>query len=196
LRDLLFSMPDSVFFIGVYLFLILGVGLAFKMTISIIKHGKNNKLFIVLLLYNCLNFYIIYDLLTVPPTVSSGNGNPFVPYLFFSALIYLVLCIAIFIEFKQIMKNCNTILKIFHFFTALLVGATSLVLQLAFISKVNMQLTHHMSDWWNWWKDIHLNSLYFNLYTFLLGICISILLAIWVTLLTKESDQSGGINLH
>jgi hypothetical protein len=185
---MLFSMPDSVLFISIYIFLLIGIVLSYLIVKSIKKHRLTNKRFVVFFLYNSLNFFIIYHLLTVPPTVSSGNGNPFIPYLFFSALIYIVLCIVIDIEFRNILKNCNSVQRISIILIAITVGVISFSLQLLFISTIEMQLTHQMNSWWEWWKDIHLNSLYFNFHTFLLGICISMLLAVGLTSLKKTNN--------
>ncbi|KIL43248.1 hypothetical protein [Jeotgalibacillus campisalis] len=58
-----------------------------------------------------------------------------------------------------------------------MISFVCLLFQVEFISRIEKELYYPMGSWWSWWESIHLNSLYFNLYTFLLGMSVSVLIA-------------------
>lgn len=150
------------------------------------QNTNNNILLLITMLFNAFNFYIINDLMTVAPQSSSGNGNPHIPHIFISLLLFLSFCIVLSKKIFDTLLKKNVLLSVLIMAITLTIGCFSIVFQLDFVSTIKEELYYPMSNWLNWWKDIHLNYLYFNSYTFLFGISISGLIAGTLVLIKKK----------
>jgi hypothetical protein len=184
------GLPDILIFFILYGFLITGIIISVKLLklLDDKKQNTNNRIILhIALLFNAFNFYIIYVLMTVSPQNSSGNGNPHIPYLFISLLLFLSFCIVLSKKIFDILLKKNVLLTLLIVTITLTISYLSIVFQLDFVSTIKEKLYYPISNWLNWWKDIHLNYLYFNPYTFLLGISITSLIAGILALIKKRS---------
>lgn len=193
MKHLLGGLPDMLIFFMLYVFLAIGIYITVKV-VTVFKDRKSPKGILLrlftALVYNAINFYMVYDFMTVAPHISSGNGNPHIPYIFVSSLLFLSFCFVLSKKMFEILLNKNGSVIVLIVLTALLSGYLSIVFQLNFETSIKEQLNHPMSNWLNWWKDIHLNYLYFNFYTFLLGISISVFLAGIFVMFKRKSSFS------
>ncbi|MCF6409567.1 hypothetical protein [Pseudalkalibacillus salsuginis] len=180
---------NLIFFI-LYGFLTFGIYITVKLFKNQKPNGNNRIMFLIALLINVFNFYIIYDLLTVSPHRSSGNGNPHIPYIFISSILFLSFCFVLSKRIFFILLKKNGLVILLFVSTALFLGYLSSVLQLDFISMISVKLFYPISNWLNWWKDIHLNYLYFNLYTFFIWISLSVFIAGLLAFI-KQRKRSG-----
>jgi hypothetical protein len=184
------GLPDILLFFILYGFLITGIIISVKLLklLDDKKQNTNNRIILfIALLFNAFNFYIIYDLMTVSPQNSSGNGNPHIPYLFISLLLFLSFCIVLSKKIFDTLLNKDVLLTLLIVTITLTIDYFSIVFQLDFVSTIKVKLYYPISNWLNWWKDIHLNYLYFNPYTFLLGISTTSLIAGILALIKKRS---------
>jgi hypothetical protein len=193
MKDLIGGLPDLLIFLILYGFLIMGI----VITVNLLKQvdftnqkSPNNIKVLTALLLHAVNFYLIYDLMTVPPQSSSGNGNPHIPYIFISFFLFLSFCIVLSKKVFFILSNKKVLSNLLITVIALAIGAFSIVLQLDFVSTIKKELYYPMSNWPNWWKDIHLNYLYFNPYTFLFGVSMSGVIAGILALIKKEIKKT------
>lgn len=191
MKHLLGGLPDMLIFFMVYVFLAIGIYITVKV-LTVFKDRKPQKGILLrlftALVYNAFNFYLIYDFMTVAPHISSGNGNPHIPYIFVSSLLFLSFCFVLSKKMFEILLYKNGSVIVLIVLTALLSGYLSIVFQLDFVTSIKEKLYYPMSNWLNWWQDIHLNYLYFNLFIFLFGISISVFLAgIYVIFKRKSS---------
>lgn len=182
---LLGGLPDLVIFIILYGYLFCGIFITYKL-FRRRANTKTNWAFIIAILFNIFNFYIVNDLMTVSPEVSSGNGNPHIPYILISIVLFLLLCIVLSSKIINFLLKRTTFIKVLILAIALSVALGAFSLQSDFVASVNEQLYHPMGEWWNWWKDIHLNNLYLNFYTFVFGVSIAAFLGSIFTLLKRE----------
>jgi hypothetical protein len=190
MKDLIGGLPDMLIFFTLYGFLVVGIMITvklFKRVDDTNLKATNNMKILVAFLFHAFNFYLIYDLMTVSPQSTSGNGNPHIPYIFISFFLYFFFCVVLSKKvFVTLLTKKNMLLSLVIIFITLTMGCFSIVFQLDFVSTIKEQLYYPMSNWLNWWKDIHLNYLYFNLYTFLLGISLSGLVAGILALIKKR----------
>ncbi|MFC4560145.1 hypothetical protein ACFO3D_18465 [Virgibacillus kekensis] len=190
MRNLIGDLPDMLILLILYGFLITGVIITVKL-LKLLDNKKQNTngkvIFLIAMLFNSLNFYIIFDLMTVSPQSSSGNGNPHIPYIFISFPLFLSFCIVLSKKIFDILLKKNGLLSLLVITITLTIGYLSIVFQLDFISNIQEKLYYPMNSWLHWWKDIHLNYLYFNSYTFLFGISVSGLTAGILALIKKRS---------
>jgi hypothetical protein len=192
MEDLIGGLPDMLIFIILYGFLVTGIIITVKLLklLDDKKQSTNNTImFLIALVFNAFNFYIIYDLMTVTPQSSSGNGNPHIPYIFISLLLFLSFCIVLSKKIFDTLFKKNVLLSLLIIAITLTIGCFSIVFQLDFVSTIKEELYYPMSNWLNWWKDIHLNYLYFNPFIFLFGISISSLIAGILVLIKKEVNR-------
>lgn len=190
MKDLIGGLPDMFIFFILYGFLVIGIMITIKLLKRVDytnQNANNNLTILIAFLYHALNFFIIYDLMTVPPQSISGNGNPHIPYIFISFFLFLSFCIALSKKIFFILSNKKVLSNLLITVIALAISAFSIVLQLDFVLTIKEQLYYPMSNWANWWKDIHLNYLYFNLYTFLLGVSLSGVIAGILALIKKRN---------
>ncbi|WP_409300617.1 hypothetical protein [Peribacillus sp. SCS-155] len=180
MKDLIGGLPDMLIFFILYGFLTFGIYITFKLLNLLISKNlinNNSVLWFICLMFNALNFYIIYDLMTVSPQRISGNGNPHIPYIFVSLLLFLSFCFVISMKIYDILLKKNRLINFLIVSTALFLCYLSMMFQSDFVSMIRGRLYYPMGSWLNWWQDIHLNYLYFNPYTFLFGNSISCLIA-------------------
>ncbi|MGM0903897.1 MAG: hypothetical protein ACQEXB_22695 [Bacillota bacterium] len=189
MKDLIGGLPDMLIFSILYGFLVIGIMITvklFKRLDSTNQNAYNNLTILIALLFHAFNFYLIYDLMTVSPQSISGNGNPHIPYIFISFFLFLSFCIVLSKKLFNTFLKKNVLLRLLIMIMTLTIGCFSIVLQLDFVSTIKEELYYPMNNWANWWKDIHLNYLYFNLYTFLFGISSSGLIAGTLALIKKR----------
>ncbi|MRH43517.1 hypothetical protein GH741_12590 [Aquibacillus halophilus] len=190
MRALIGGLPDMLIFMILYGFLVTGIIITVRLLKLLdVKSQKNNNLIIlfIALLFNAFNFYIIYDLMTLSPQSISGNGNPHILHIFISILLFLSFCIVLSKQIFESLLMKNVLLSLLIITMTLTIGCFSIVYQMDFVSTIKGELYYPMGNWLNWWKDIHLNYLYFNPYTFLIGISISGLIAGILALIKKGS---------
>lgn len=178
LEGLLIGLPDMLIFIILYGSLALGVFITVKLIKGfIVTKQINNRMLLIALLFNVLNFYFIYDLMTLPPETISGNGNPFIPNILISFFLFISFCVVFSLKVMNILVMKKVWLSLLFLLAAIAISWYSVISQLDFVFTIKEALYYPIGSWLSWWKSIHLNSLYFNSYTFLLGICISCLVA-------------------
>ncbi|MDG5471262.1 hypothetical protein P6709_05840 [Jeotgalibacillus sp. ET6] len=176
MNTLIGDLPAEVILFSLFALLLTGV----IITIMLVKEQKKTIKSVILLsaiFFHAFNFYIIYDLLTPSPQVSSGNGNPNIPYIFVSFLLFLSFCIVLTRKMSDTLRQKRGWLILIIMVIASTISYFSFVYQLDFISTIKEELYYPLGSWWSWWESIHLNSLYFNPYTFLMGMSISVLVA-------------------
>ncbi|MCG3419447.1 hypothetical protein [Oceanobacillus jordanicus] len=178
MEGLLSGLPDMLIFIILYGPLAMGIFIMVKLTKwFVIKKDINNRMLLISLVINVLNFYLIYDLMTPSPEVSSGNGNPFIPNILISFLLFISFCIVFSMKIIEILSKKKAWFSLLIIAITIAVTWFSVVSQMEFVLTIKEALYYPLDNWLTWWKSIHLNYLYFNPYTFLLGICISCLVA-------------------
>jgi hypothetical protein len=178
LDGLLSGLPDLLIFIILYGPLAMGIFIMVKLTKwFFIKKEINNRMLLIALAINVLNFYLIYDLMTPSSEVSSGNGNPFIPNILISFLLFISFCVVFSINIIEILSKKKAWISILVIAITIAITWFSVVSQMDFVLTIKEAIYYPIGNWINWWKSIHLNYLYFNPYTFLLGICISGLVA-------------------
>ncbi|AVR00134.1 hypothetical protein OBCHQ24_14310 [Oceanobacillus iheyensis] len=178
MEGLLSGLPDMLIFIILYGPLAMGIFIMVKLTKwFVIKKEINNRMLLIALVINVLNFYLIYDLMTTPPEVSSGNGNPFIPNILISFLLFISFCVVFSMKIIEILSKKKALISILVIAIAIAITWFSVVSQMDFVLTIKEALYYPLGNWLNWWKSIHLNYLYFNPYTFLIGISISCLVA-------------------
>ncbi|WHX24586.1 hypothetical protein QNH47_10300 [Virgibacillus halodenitrificans] len=148
MKNLLSGLPDMLIFFVLYGFLIIGI----YITVKLLKHlgdksAKNKMALFITLLFNALNFYIIYDLMTVSPQISSGNGNPFIPYIFISFLLFIFLCIVLSKRIFDTLLKRNILVSLLIVSVALFLGYLSFVFQLDFISMIKSKINYPINNW-------------------------------------------------
>lgn len=186
-ENLIGGLPDGFIVFILFGYLLLGIYL----TGELLRRSKGQDaigavLFFFSLVFNGFNFYLINDLMTVPPQKISGNGNPFIPYIFMSFLLFLSFCFVFSKNSFEILLKKHRLISLTIALLALVLGYFSMIHELELISMIRVTLYYPMSTWLNWWKDIHLNSLYFNLDTFLFGMSISGFIADILAFVTKR----------
>jgi len=128
-----------VFLLKVYSFLILGI----YITIRLLKRLKNTVeviTILIALIFNGLNFYIIYDQMTLSPQTISGNGNPHIPFIFISFLLFLLLCIAISKKIYDLLIHKKALVSWLLIAISCFLGYFSIQYQLEFVSSVREEL--------------------------------------------------------
>ncbi|WP_182201318.1 hypothetical protein [Paraliobacillus salinarum] len=186
-------LPDSIIFVALYGFLIIGLVITIK-TYQLWGEDQLSKkdkvTLLILFFYNMLNFIIIFSILTIPPTEASGNGNPHIPYIGLSMILFLSFSILIANQGYIRWKHKSMLIKYLSLFFTLIVILISSYLQLNFVNSIERKLNYSMNSWWEWWKDIHLNNLYFNIFTFVLIISFSLFISILFSLFKKIECQN------
>ncbi|CQR48465.1 hypothetical protein BN1058_02835 [Paraliobacillus sp. PM-2] len=182
-------LPDGIIFVLLYGFLLIGLFITIK-TYQLWGEDHISKkdivILLILFLYNMLNFIIIFSILTVPPTEASGNGNPHIPYIGLSMILFLAFSILIANQGYTKLKYKSMSIKYLSLFFTLIVILISSYLQLNFVDSIERKLNYSMNNWLEWWKDIHLNSLYFNIFTFVLIISSFLFISILFSLFKKN----------
>ncbi|OZM57590.1 hypothetical protein CIB95_04255 [Lottiidibacillus patelloidae] len=189
MKDWLFSLPDIAIITMISGFLLLGIYLTFK-SIKTLKTNRSNRKIVLLIpfVFHIINIFLIDELLTVDPSTSSGNGNPAIPYVFISLTLLITFCIIVFYKTREVLQDKSNLSKKSIVLVASLIFCfVAIYFQMDFVSYVNEKLYYPMGDWWNWWKDIHLNNLYLNVYTFLFGLSMAIAIASALSLLRPEN---------
>lgn len=192
MKALIGGLPDMLIFFILYGFLFTGIMITVRLLKLLnVKKQKNNNLIILFtaLLFNAFNFYIIYDLMTISPKTISGNGNPHILHIFISILLFLSFVIVLSKQIFETLLMKKTLLSLVIITMTLTIGCFSIVYQMNFVSTIKDALYYPIGNWLNWWKDIHLNYLYFNPYTFVIGISISGLIAGILALIKKEVNR-------
>ncbi|UOQ48578.1 hypothetical protein MUN88_21545 [Gracilibacillus caseinilyticus] len=184
--DLLSGLPDSFILLLLFGYLALGIMVTIQLRKTMKTKRLNKKIAYVNFFYHAVNFYLIYDVMTVPPQVSSGNGNPHIPHVFISMYFFLYFCYVVVHHLADILLHKNNRFILLCMCIACLFGGVSVIFQLQFVSNVKVNLGYPMGNWWYWWTDIHLNYLYFNQYIFLFGICASVFIATLLVLMRRH----------
>jgi Flp pilus assembly protein TadB len=161
-------------FFLLFCYILIGMSLSIKITHHIKQEKLKGKRHLTMLfLFNIINFYLIFDLLTVSPETSSGNGNLFFPYLFLSLLPFILFCLVLAIVVYQSLLSKSTVIILLIVMLSLIVCLMSIQYQRVYVALISERLYYPIGMWWDWWKSIHLNSLYYNAYTFTIGVFIS-----------------------
>lgn len=190
MKDLIGGLPDMFIFFILYGFLVIGIIITVKLLKRVDytnQNANNNLTILIAFLFHAFNFYLIYNLMTVPPQSISGNGNPHIPYIFISFFLFLSFCIALTKKVFVTLLNKKLLWSLLIIIITITIGCFSVFFQLDFVSTIKEELYYPMSNWANWWKDIHLNYLYFNLYTFLIGLSLSVVIAGILALIKKRN---------
>ncbi|MCA0972431.1 hypothetical protein LCM20_17690 [Halobacillus litoralis] len=137
------------------------------------KDDKSVVSWSVMLSYHLVNLFFVQFLMTIAPDQSSGNGNPHIPYLLLSLVLFVWFCTCASIEAWKKLRVLDSWWKIGILLVSLLGSGVGLFLLLNLIETIRNQLDYP----YTWWADMHFNSLYFSFPSYLLGLSLAILAA-------------------
>ncbi|WP_027414922.1 hypothetical protein [Aneurinibacillus terranovensis] len=183
-------MSDIILLVSFLLFL-----LAIMATVWLYKlHFANgnvyeleNYLLLFLFAFHGYGFYMVYKFLTFPPDMNPGNGNPGLIVMIPLAILFLLYHVLFVLKGIRYFRFHSYRFTLYVFFLSLLSTLSFLYLETSFSKRVIKLVpdTEGTNQWFNWWMDVHKNSLYFNGYAFMLSISVSIFLASFISIIVK-----------
>ncbi len=162
-------------------------------------HDPKAKLSLAgLLVINMAGFYLIYDL-TVPPNTISGNGNPVLLLMVPVTVIFIALNVFLGIKVNHFLQRQSKLTTMLIITAMVAVFLVLLSAEITFVNHLMDQLGGRPDNpnlkIYGWgWLNQYTNSLYFNQYTFTMGLAVSVSLGAAVALLqTKKSNCAWAV---
>ncbi|WP_070120482.1 hypothetical protein [Bacillus marinisedimentorum] len=175
-------MSDASLLIGHFFLMILILDLTIRLfrmpRRRPVFHTVRTLLYVVLFSLHLAVFLIIFHWWTFQPGIPSGSFNTALSIMIPEAVLFLVF---LFILAKQL---STTFLQQHPFISLawmLAAGAVLIFLiqlEIKYAGILHGTLDEKMNPWWLWWKDQHKNSLYFNIFSYGIGITSAILTGI------------------
>lgn len=151
---------------------------------------------VIFVLLSFLGFYLIENVFTIEPQITSGNGN-------LGMLIILLLSPIFFVSYFYTFKRTREffykvqkkIIKALIVSLLILSGIVLVFLNLEYTNELIIALGGTPSDpdsriFRFGWFNQYTNSIYFNLYTFLLTHILAVIIGILSVSRNKEKDNS------
>ncbi len=186
-------MSDATLILGHFFLMILIGDLTIRLFRMPRKRHEHRSLwfllYVVLFSLHFTVFLIIFRWWTFRPGVPSGSFNTALFIMIPETVLFLVFLIILAKQLSNTFLRKHGMIS----FTWILAAAAVLFflirLESWYVEMLHRALGEKMVPWWLWWADQHKNSLYFNVFSYGIGIISAILTGITSSLVRTAAKQ-------